>query len=79
MKFQIVFILLFSNFLFAQNSAVHVENLNSVSINSPSMEWRKKPTVYQIYPRSWFDTNGDTILHKVIRSESLYYKWRIHV
>jgi oligo-1,6-glucosidase/alpha-glucosidase len=25
------------------------------------MEWLKKTTVYQIYPRSWFDTNGDGI------------------
>ena len=25
------------------------------------MEWWKKTTVYQIYPRSWFDTNGDGI------------------
>lgn len=25
------------------------------------MEWWKKTTVYQIYPRSWFDTNGDSI------------------
>ena len=25
------------------------------------MEWWKKTTVYHIYPRSWYDTNGDGI------------------
>ena len=61
LKFQIAFVLLFYNFLFAQNSSILVDTANSISINSPISEWWKKTTVYQIYPRSWFDTNGDGI------------------
>ena len=61
LKFQIAFVLLFYNFLFAQNSSILVDTANPISINSPTSEWWKKTTVYQIYPRSWFDTNGDGI------------------
>ncbi len=56
-----IFFLCFDNHTFSQNSVVSILAPKSVPINSPSMEWWKKTTVYQIYPRSWFDTNGDGI------------------
>ena len=33
----------------------------SISSSNPATEWWKKTTVYQIYLRSFFDTNGDGI------------------
>lgn len=43
-----VFFLFFTKPLFSQ-------------VQSVPSEWWKETTIYQIYPRSWFDTNGDGI------------------
>lgn len=58
--------LFFSFFLFgeqtyAQNIISLGDSSTFVSDNKTSLEWWKKTAVYQIYPRSWFDTNGDGI------------------
>lgn len=52
-KYLIVFLILSVHQLIAQTTTNFMDKTNA--------SWWKKTTVYQIYPRSFFDTNGDGI------------------
>jgi glycosidase len=56
-KYLVVCFLLLASQLIAQ---IPSESMDDKKLN-PDNSWWKKTTVYQIYPRSFFDTNGDGI------------------
>lgn len=40
---------------------ITIDSVHPILSNPSDVEWWKKTTVYQIYLRSFFDTNGDGI------------------
>ncbi len=54
-------LLLLSSQAFAQSNVTLADSSTFFSTNKTPLEWWKKTAVYQIYPRSWYDTNGDGI------------------
>lgn len=54
-------LLLLSSQAFTQSTVTLADNSTFFSANKTPLEWWKKTAVYQIYPRSWYDTNGDGI------------------
>ena len=63
---SIIFLLILLAFSACQNSTTNVNqtNVNSnqsqtASSDVPNRKWWKEAVVYQIYPRSFKDTNGD--------------------
>ncbi len=48
-------------FLLCSLQSLFSQQSSSIPFNNPSKEWWENTTVYQIYPRSWFDTDGDGI------------------
>lgn len=54
-------LMLTASSVFSQSAFSLTDSGKFVSTNKADMEWWKKTTVYQIYPRSWYDTNGDSI------------------
>lgn len=57
----IICFLLFQAAAFSQNAVPASDITEQYSARNTDSGWWKKTTVYQIYPRSWYDTNGDGI------------------